>query len=343
MALTAGSAVSQESLAGRRVVVINDKAPLAVSGQAVSMAEECTVFSVNKVDGVWLWIKSEQAYLRRGDVVPFEDALCHYTRQLEANRTASNYWNRAKIWRLKGQLNCAMGDMNSAIQLDPTQPLWFIGRGILWYDLKEHDKAVSDHSKAIRLDPRNVSAYGNRANAWTAKKEFDKAIADFNEALNRDTQRVKTGSLGHAEFTGGDSASMVNSRALSLNNRGNAWRKKGDYGNAIADYEEAIRIDPRFKNPHNGLAWLRATCPDEKHRNGQQAVEYATKLCEMTAWKVANSLDTLAAAYAEAGDFAKAAEWEQKGIDLAPVDKKADYVTRLKLYGDHKPYRDTAK
>ena len=56
-------------------MVINGKAPLAVSGQAVSMAEECTVFSVNKVDGVWLWIKSEQAYLRRGDVVPFEDLL----------------------------------------------------------------------------------------------------------------------------------------------------------------------------------------------------------------------------------------------------------------------------
>ena len=44
VALPAGSAVSQESLAGRRVVVIHDKAPLAVSGQAVSMAEECTVF-----------------------------------------------------------------------------------------------------------------------------------------------------------------------------------------------------------------------------------------------------------------------------------------------------------
>ena len=90
VALSSGSAPAQESLAGKRVVVINDKAPLAVSGQAVSMAEECSVFSVNKVDGVWLWIKSEQAYLRRGDVVPFEDALCHYTRQLDANRTASN-------------------------------------------------------------------------------------------------------------------------------------------------------------------------------------------------------------------------------------------------------------
>lgn len=72
----------------------------------------------------------------------------------------------------------------------------------------------------------------------------------------------------------------------------------------------------------NGLASLRATCPDEKHRNGQQAVEYATKACELTAWKNGGWIDSLAAAYAEAGDFDKAVEWQQKGMDLAPPTRK---------------------
>ena len=411
MALSAGSAVGQQSLAGKRVVVIHHGAPLAVSGKAVATAEECAVFTVDKVDGVWLWIKSERAYLRRGDVVPMEDSLCHYTRKLETNKTANNYWNLAKIWRLNGELDMALGAMNAAIRLNSNRSSWFITRGILWYDQQEYDKAIADHSEAIRLDPQNGLAYGNRANSWTAKQEFDKAIADHDEALKHNGRNQSIGALGYSEVTGGDSASMVNSRALALNNRGDAWRKKGDYDNAIADYEEAIRLDPKFKNPYtnrrwtwglkgdwnraiaeldaaiqaepknvqlimeragvwgrkpdfekqfadyeavtridpkyakawNGKAWLRATCPDEKHRNGQLAVEYATKACELRAWQDANQLDTLAATYAEAGDFAKAVEWEQKAIDLAPAGKKADYESRLKLYRDNKPFRQTAK
>ena len=74
-------AVAQPSLAGKRVVVIKDQAPLAASGKEVAKADECSVFTVDKVDGEWLWIKSERAYLRRGDVVPFEDAIG----QLEAH------------------------------------------------------------------------------------------------------------------------------------------------------------------------------------------------------------------------------------------------------------------
>ena len=92
----------------------------------------------------------------------------------------------------------------------------------------------------------------------------------------------------------------------------------------------------------NYLAWLRATCPDEKCRNGQQAVEYATKACEMAQWKDEEYLDTLAAASAEAGDFDKAVEWQKKGMDLAPTSKKADFESRLKLYQEKKPYRQPA-
>ena len=39
-----------------------------------------------------------------------------------------------------------------------------------------------------------------------------------------------------------------------LNSRGNAWRGKGDLDNAIADYNEAIRLDPNFAFPYNGRA-----------------------------------------------------------------------------------------
>ena len=364
---------AEDPLVGKRVVVIKDQAPLAVSGKAAATAHECTVFTVDKVDGEWLWIKSERAYLRRADVVPFEDAIGHYTRLLETDKTANNYWNRAQIWRLKGELDIALGDMNDAIRLDSTVSARFNNRGSLWANKQDYDKAIADYSEAIRLNPKNGAAYGNRGRAWGRKKDYDKAIADYDEALKHKDPNEKVGTLSDSDITGGDSTAMVNSRAVTFNGRGGAWQNKGDYDKAIADYEEAIRLDPKFQVPRrnrriawekkgdwakavadfeetlkegsptaatcNGLAWLRATCPDEKHRNGQQAVEYSTKACELTAWKESNYFDTLAAAYAEAGDFDKAVEWQKKGMDLAPAEKKADYETRLKLYQEKKPYR----
>jgi len=62
--------------------------------------------------------------------------------------------------------------------------------------------------------------------------------------------------------------------------------------------------------------------------------------CELTDWNDADYLDTLAAAYAESGQFDKAVESQEKAIELAPDDEKADFETRLKLYQEGKPYRE---
>ena len=256
VAVSGGSAVGQQSLAGKRVVVIKDKAPLAVSGQTAATASEGTVFTVDKVDGEWLWIKAERAYLRRGDVVPFEDAIGHYTRLLETNKTADNYWYRARIWRLKGELDIALGDMNDAIRLNSTESAWFNNRGLLWHDKKEYDKAITDYSEAIRLYPKLQEAYSNRGRVWFAKKEHDKAIADYDEALKHLDPNAKVGGFFDAEVTGGDSVPMVNSRAVTLSNRGDVWRDKGDYDKAIADYEAAIRLDPKYKDSHTNRRWV---------------------------------------------------------------------------------------
>ena len=181
-------------------------------------------------------------------------------------------------------------------------------------------QAVSHWSEVIRSDPDDSSAYIGRGLAHRELRDYDKAIADYEEAIRLDPK-----------FQG--------PRVY----RRSAWEKKGDWEKVIADYEATLKEGSPTADICNGLAWLRATCPDAKHRNGQQAVEYATKACELTAWRLAGTIDTLAAAYAEAGDFDKAVEWQQKGMNLAPADQKADYETRLKLYQEKKPYRQPAK
>jgi len=175
---------------------------------------------------------------------------------------------------------------------------------------------IDDHSIAIRLDPKNSHYFNNRGNAKIAIGNYDQALDDFNEAIRLDPQE-----------------------AVAYNNRGNARYFRKEYDKALADFAEAIRLDPTDPVALNSRAVLLATCPDEKYRDGKKAIADATKSCELTEWKDPEAIDTLAAAHAEAGDFAKAIEYERQALALADDDDKPDLEARLALYQDGKPFR----
>lgn len=189
-------------------------------------------------------------------------------------------------------------------------------RGIVWKEKGELDKALRDYNEAIRLGPKDAASYNSLGLAWKAKGELDNAFKDYTEAIRLDPKY-----------------------AAAYTNRGTAWNAKGEPDNALKDYSEAIRLDPKFDVAYNNRAWLRATASASIYRNGKLAVADATKSCELTSWKNPESLDTLAAAYAESGDFSKAVEWQTKAMSMAPESEKADYRSRLDLYQSGKPFR----
>jgi tetratricopeptide (TPR) repeat protein len=191
----------------------------------------------------------------------------------------------------------------------------FWGRGTFYRAQGEFDKAINDFDDAVRLDPKNITALILRGSTWQAKGEYDKALADFNEAVR-----------------------LAPKKSDGYFNRSGAWHVMGEYDKAIADCEEVIKLEPRFALAYNQRAWIRATCPNEKYRDGAKAVDDATKACDLTEWEMPKYLDTLAAAYAEAGQFGKAVEWLEKAIDLASDED--DFGTRLALYQAGKPYRE---
>lgn len=127
--------------------------------------------------------------------------------------------------------------------------------------------------------------------------------------------------------------------------RGLAYDHLGDYNKAIVDYGEAILIDPKKAEPFNEIAWLLATCPKAELRDGKKALEYAGKAMEITGGKDPATIDTLAAAYAEAGDFAKAIQSQKQYLELPKLSEKqiAEARERLAFYEAHKPYRAPEK
>jgi len=131
--------------------------------------------------------------------------------------------------------------------------------------------------------------------------------------------------------------------AVAHISRGIAWERIKKYGNAISDYSKAITIDPQDAQALNAIARLYATCPDEKYRNGQKAIGFARKAYELNGAKNAHDSVTLAAAYAEEGDFEKAVEWQTKALAEAPEKDKAVFQAHLELYKSGKPFRDERK
>ena len=87
---------------------------------------------------------------------------------------------------------------------------------------------------------------------------------------------------------------------------------------------------------------MQATYPLAELRNGTEAIKNAIRACELTNWEEGSCIDTLAAAYAEAGDFESAIKWQEKAIAL--VSKPWHHMldvgmkARLELYQAHKPY-----
>ena len=129
-------------------------------------------------------------------------------------------------------------------------------------------------------------------------------------------------------------------------------RIKGDllislnrHSEAVKTYEAVLQVEPENEVVINNLSWLLSTSPIDMLRDGKRALELAEKACELTDYKKAYILSTLAAAYAELGDFDKALEWSQKCIEIAendPHDKERldDLKKELESYQKNQPYRE---
>jgi tetratricopeptide (TPR) repeat protein len=187
----------------------------------------------------------------------------------------------------------------------------------------DYTAAIRYYTEVLATDPDFDDALYSRASAYNNTGHFSKAIADYSKFLKFNP----------------DSADAYYSR-------GKSYEGMGDYQNAIADYNQAITLGPSTQidtvNAYNALAWILATCPQKKFRDGKRAVENAQAAWNISMKKSLNVMDTLAAAYAEAGDFTNAVKWEKQFIATPDLESALkDAKKRLVLYEAGKPYRDT--
>jgi Flp pilus assembly protein TadD len=116
-------------------------------------------------------------------------------------------------------------------------------------------------------------------------------------------------------------------------------RRRGDVRTEVQHLRRIVELDPGNLPAANSLAWILATSDDDSLRNGKQALQLARRCAKATGHEQAGALDTLAAAFAETGDFAEAVRWQTQAVELAQQPEKAELRSRLELYEVGKPFR----
>jgi tetratricopeptide (TPR) repeat protein len=341
---------------GDRIVVTAEDARLKSQNEIVGSVRRGNTLTVEDLNGDWYRVtykngtEAAKGWINRRDVVPFEKALEFFNDALRRSPNAELYTIRGAIWTEKKEYDKAIADFNEAIRLDPKNASAQSARNLARHQKSEFDKAPENHGQAMRRDPKWAVSYYNRGLTRQRRGDFDKAIADFNQAIRFDPNYASAYSArGDAWQSKGDVDKAISDydeairldplQAVSHSHRGIALHKQGNYDKARADWNEAIRLDPKDLNSHCALAWLLATCPDEKFRDGKRAVELATTACEMSGWNNAHGVGALAAAYAESGDFVNAVKWQEEFLRLCSEGDKKKWGFLLELYKSGKPFR----
>ncbi len=181
--------------------------------------------------------------------------------------------------------------------------------------------AAVEYSEAIRLDGSLLEAHYNLANLLAHEQQWEAALAHYSETLRLDPDFPDA----HA-------------------NLANVLEHRGDITAAIEHYRTALRLNPQSAIALRKLAWILATQPDPKLRDGSEAVRLATLATQLPGSPDPVAWDTLAAASAETGQFAAATNAASKALELAQAanltDLSAQIQARLQLYQTGHSYHE---
>jgi tetratricopeptide (TPR) repeat protein len=257
--------------------------------------------------------------LRKGRV---DEAITYYQDALQIKPDSANAcYNLGNALLQKGDLDEAIARYQTALQISPDNAKAHNNLGNALLQKGRVDEATAHFQKALQINPASAGACYNLGNALLQKGDLDEAIAQYQRAL-----QIKPGF------------------AEARNILRTALLQKGREDEIMAQYQKALQINPDHPGVLNNLAWLLATCPDARIRDGVQAVKYAERACELTHYGVPPFVGTLAAAYAEAGRFDEAIAAAEKTCALAAAAGETNLLDRnqklLDLYRAHQPYHE---
>jgi len=220
--------------------------------------------------------------------------------------------------------------------------------------LRRHECSVADSefSDFLVTTPNDARAISGKADALVCLEKYDDAIASYSHAIELDPKWFDYLGRGIAYRAKGDATQALQNIDAGIAiaptvptlyvYRGVVLNARGDAAGARADFEKVSALISNSRGSFNRYGWALATSPISAYRDGPTAILYATHACDLTSWKDAYALDTLAAAYAENGQFDEAVKWQTSALALLGNVERDEFEARLAMYRKREPYRSTS-
>jgi tetratricopeptide (TPR) repeat protein len=262
------------------------------------------------------------ALLQKGQV---DAAIAHFQMALAVQPGDAGTHNNLGIALLrKGQVDGAILHFQKALALQPDLARAREGLGMACFRKGQVDEAILHFQEVLRIHPDFAEANNNLGVALLQKGRVDEAIACYRKAVQLESLDAEfQGNLGYALFL------------------------RGEVREAAAHYQKALEIQPKNAIACKNLAWLLATCPEASVRNGAKAVELAERAVWLSGGSDPLFVGTLAAAYAEAGQFSEAVKTAQQARQLAAAQPNTPLLgalqTQIGLYRAGVPFREAGQ
>src|SRR5437016_4532965 len=193
--------------------------------------------------------------------------------------------------------------------------------GIVYLRQGNVNGAISLLQAAVDLRPDNSPAHENLAKALLQKGDVENALIHYQKLLQLQPDNIEVHNIV-----------------------GTALVQQGRVREGVEEWQQVLAIQPDNGNALSNLAWILATSPDDSLRDGAKAVQLAEEALRISGRRIPIIFRTLAAAYAENGEFSKAIQIAQQGIELANSQGNSGLATELEgnisLYQEQRPLRD---
>jgi tetratricopeptide (TPR) repeat protein len=218
----------------------------------------------------------------------------------------------------KGQDEAAIAEWKKALEINPDDPMANNNLGTHLLKRGQLNEAIPYFEKAVSLKPDYADAQNNLGIVLLQKGRAGEAIEHLEKAEEINPRNTQT-----------------------YYNLGAAFYMQGEVTKALAEWRAGLHADPEDLPLLSQAAWVLATNPQAAVRNGSEAVELAARAVKLSGAKDPATLDTLAAAFAEAGRFPEAVQTARQALALATEPLAGDVKARIALYEAKRPFRDT--
>jgi tetratricopeptide (TPR) repeat protein len=248
--------------------------------------------------------------------------------------------------------------LRAAVAADPASARAFDDLGALLLQTGRAEEAVAQFEKAAELKPDFAAARANLGAALAKLGRLDEALVQLRQALASDAGYAPAHyHLGLVLSQRGDAQGAIREwrSAIDLDPKyaeahvslGDALDAQGRTAEALSHWRAGLELQPNDANTLRRVAWVLATSPDAAIRDGAEAVAFAVRALELSGEKDAQALDTLAAAYAEKGQFADAALTARRAQARAAQENQPalaqEIGARMALYEAGQPFRERVK